>query len=64
MDQSENALVRLALVDPRQVKIVEMRYFAGLTIEETAEVLEISDATVKREWSLARAWLRRELGNI
>jgi RNA polymerase sigma factor (TIGR02999 family) len=60
----DEALVRLARVDPRQVKIVEMRYFAGLTIQETAEVLEVSDATVKREWNLARAWLRRELGSL
>jgi RNA polymerase sigma-70 factor, ECF subfamily len=57
----DEALKRLALIDPRQVQIVEMRYFGGLTIEETAEALAISDATVKREWTLARAWLRREL---
>lgn len=55
------ALTRLAAVDARQAQIVEMRYFGGLTIEETAQALEISDATVKREWTLARAWLRREL---
>lgn len=55
------ALTRLAELDERQAKIVEMRYFGGLTIEETAQVLGISDATVKREWTLARAWLRREL---
>jgi len=48
-------------MDPRQVQIVQMRYFGGLTIEETAQALEISDATVKREWALARAWLKREL---
>jgi RNA polymerase sigma factor (sigma-70 family) len=55
------ALTRLGELDERQAKIVEMRYFGGLTIEETAQVLNISDATVKREWTLARAWLRREL---
>jgi RNA polymerase sigma factor (TIGR02999 family) len=55
------ALVRLAGVDPRQVRVVEMRYFAGMTVEETADALDISPATVKREWSMARAWLRREL---
>ncbi|MEP7245985.1 MAG: sigma-70 family RNA polymerase sigma factor [Gammaproteobacteria bacterium] len=55
------ALTRLAALDPRQARIVEMRYFGGLTIEETAQAIEISDATVKREWTLARAWLRREL---
>ncbi len=57
----DEALKRLEELDPRQARVVEMRYFGGLTIEETAEALEISDATVKREWTLARAWLRREL---
>jgi RNA polymerase sigma factor (TIGR02999 family) len=57
----DEALTRLAALDERQAKIVEMRYFGGLTIEETAQALDISDATVKREWTLARAWLRREL---
>jgi len=56
------ALSRLAALDERQARIVELRYFAGLTIEETAEALEISPATVKREWLSARAWLQRELG--
>src|SRR5207248_2950841 len=55
------ALERLAAIDPRQARLVECRYFGGLNIEETAEVLEISPATVKREWVIARAWLRREL---
>lgn len=55
------ALERLAAFDQQQAKIVEMRYFGGLTVEETAEALEISPATVKRHWTLARAWLRREL---
>ena len=57
----DEALTRLAVIDNRQVQIVQMRYFGGLTIEETAQALEISDATVKREWALARAWLKREL---
>lgn len=57
----DEALTRLAAIDPRQVQIVQMRYFGGMTIEETAQALEISDATVKREWTLARAWLKREL---
>ena len=55
------ALEKLAALDPDQVRLVELRYFGGLTIEETAEALSVSPATVKREWALARAWLRREL---
>ncbi len=55
------ALERLAALDPRQARVVELRYFGGMNIEDTAEALEISPATVKREWSVARAWLRREL---
>jgi len=54
-------LERLATHDPQKSWIVELRFFGGLTIEETAEVLEISHATVEREWKMARAWLRREL---
>ena len=57
----DEALQRLVALDPDQARLVEMRYFAGLTIEETAEALGSSPATVKREWALARAWLRREL---
>ena len=57
----DDALNGLAATDAKQSQIVELRYFAGLTIEETAEVLAISVATVKREWSLARAWLYREM---
>jgi RNA polymerase sigma-70 factor, ECF subfamily len=57
----DEALTRLAALDPQQAKIVELRYFGGLTIEEAAETLEISPATVKRQWTRARAWLRREL---
>lgn len=56
-----DALDRLALLDPNQARLVELRYFGGLTIDETAEALGVSAATVKREWVLARAWLRREL---
>jgi len=57
----DNALERLAVVDERQVRIVECRFFGGMSIEETAEALQLSPATVKREWTLARAWLNREL---
>lgn len=57
----DEALGRLGQLDERQGRIVELRYFAGLTIEETAEALDISPATVKREWLSARAWLQREL---
>jgi len=56
-----DALEQLALMDPRQNRIVELRFFAGLSIEETAEVMQLSPATVKREWNSARAWLFREL---
>jgi RNA polymerase sigma-70 factor, ECF subfamily len=58
----DQALQRLEQIDTRQAQIVEMRYFGGLTVEQTAEAVGISEATVKREWTLARAWLRRELG--
>jgi len=57
----DEALTRLAKLDLQQAKVVELRYFTGLGIEETAQVLDISAATVKREWTMARAWLRREL---
>jgi RNA polymerase sigma factor (TIGR02999 family) len=57
----DEALSRLARLDPRQERIVELRYFSGLTVEDTAEALGISPATVKREWSMARAWLSREI---
>lgn len=56
-----DALGRLAEFDPGQARLVELRYFGGLTIEETAAALGVSPATVKREWAVARAWLRREL---
>ena len=55
------ALARLTKMDARQGSIVELRVFGGLTIEETAEVLNLSPATIKREWNVARLWLRREL---
>lgn len=55
------ALERLAVLDPAQARIVELRYFGGLNIDETAEALDVSPATVKREWAIARAWLQREL---
>jgi RNA polymerase sigma factor (TIGR02999 family) len=55
------ALEKLARLDEQQAKIVELRYFGGLTVEEAAEALDISPATVKRHWTLARAWLKREL---
>lgn len=59
----DKALNELAELDERQANIVELRYFSGLSIEETAEVLQISPATVKRDWSMAKAWLRSELGD-
>jgi RNA polymerase sigma factor (TIGR02999 family) len=55
------ALDELALIDPQQAQIVELKFFGGLSIEETAEVLGISHATVERDWKVARAWLRRQL---
>lgn len=58
----DKALNELAKLDERQVQIVELRYFSGLSVEETAEVLQISSRTVKRDWSMAKAWLRAELG--
>ena len=57
----DEALTRLEEIDPEQARIVELRYFAGLSIEETADALGISPATVKRRWALARAWLFRDL---
>lgn len=57
----DEALERLAAYDPEQVQIVELRYFAGLTVEETSRVVGRSPRTVKREWQLAKAWLHREL---
>jgi RNA polymerase sigma factor (TIGR02999 family) len=58
----DNALNELARLDPQQSRIVEMRFFGGLSIEDTAEIIGVSPTTVKREWATARAWLRREVG--
>ena len=57
----DDALQSLAKFDPRQSRIVELRYFGGLTIREVAEVMDLSDSTVEREWNTARLWLRREM---
>jgi RNA polymerase sigma-70 factor, ECF subfamily len=57
----DEALERLAALDPEQVRIIELRFFAGLTVEETARLVGRSSRTVKREWRLAKAWLYREL---
>ncbi|CAN5210805.1 hypothetical protein BH10ACI1_BH10ACI1_15300 [soil metagenome] len=57
----DKALNELAEMDEQQAKIVELRYFSGLSIAETAEVLKISTATVKRDWNMAKAWLHHEL---
>ena len=57
----DEALDRLAAIDQQQSRIVELRFFSGLTVEETAEVMSISPATVKRDWSMAKAWLHREI---
>lgn len=59
----DEALERLEALDARQCRVVECRFFAGLTIEETAEALGVSAATVKRDWTHARAWLNRALGD-
>ena len=58
----DQALTRLAALDPQQSRIVELRFFGGLTMEETAEVMHISPATIGREWRMAKAWLSAELG--
>jgi RNA polymerase sigma factor (TIGR02999 family) len=60
----DGALKELAEFDPQQSRIVELRFFGGLTIEETAEVVKLSPATIKREWSTAKAWLYHQLSNI
>lgn len=57
----DDALETLAKLDPQQARVVELRFFTGLSVEETAEVLQISPATVKREWTAAKAWLYREI---
>ncbi|MCX6544016.1 MAG: ECF-type sigma factor [Acidobacteria bacterium] len=57
----DRALVDLARLDPHHARVVELRFFGGLTVEETAEALHLSPATVKRHWTIAKAWLMREL---
>jgi RNA polymerase sigma factor (TIGR02999 family) len=59
----DDALTALAAIDERKSQVVELRFFGGLGVEETAEVLKVSPETVKRDWKLAKAWLRRELRN-
>ena len=60
----DEALTRLAEFDPEQAQIVELRYFGGLTVEETAEAVGVSPATVKRQWAMARAWLKQALEGL
>jgi RNA polymerase sigma factor (TIGR02999 family) len=57
------AMEKLEAIDPRQSRVVECRFFAGMSVEETAEALGVSPASVKRDWAVARAWLNRELGD-
>jgi len=57
----DDALITLEVVDPRKCQVVELRFFGGLTIEETAEVMQASHATIERDWTSARAWLYREI---
>lgn len=57
----DDALTRLAALEPRKAQVVELRFFGGLTVEETAEALDISPQSVLRDWKLARAWLTRDL---
>lgn len=59
----DDALVRLAVIDARQSRIVELRFFGGLSVEQTSEVVGVSPATIKREWQAARAWLYREIAS-
>ena len=58
----DDALKTLAILDPRKSRVVELRFFGGLSMEEVAEVLQVSPETVKRDWKLAKAWLLREMG--
>ena len=60
----DEALIRLAQLDARQAKVVELRFFAGLSIEETASVLDLGTATVERDWAFSKAWLQREIERI
>jgi RNA polymerase sigma factor (TIGR02999 family) len=59
----EEALCRLAKIDERKSRVVELRFYGGLSVEETAEVLQVSGITVMRDWNLAKAWLAREVRN-
>jgi RNA polymerase sigma-70 factor, ECF subfamily len=59
----DELLTRLAALDAQQERVVELRFFAGLSVEETAELMGISPATVKRDWAMAKAWLAREMGS-
>ena len=59
----DDALHKLADLSERQCRIVELRFFSGLTVEEVAEILDVSPRTVKGDWRVARAWLKRELGD-
>jgi RNA polymerase sigma factor (TIGR02999 family) len=60
----DGLLTRLTAMDPQQGRVVELRFFGGLSVEEAAELMDISPATVKREWAIAKAWLARELCKI
>lgn len=61
LEMLDQALGRLAKLDPRQAKVVELRYFSGLSIDETADVLGIANSTVRLDWNLAKAWLKKEM---
>ena len=58
----EDALTKLTKLDPRQAQMVELRFFGGLSVAEVAKVMGLSKRSVEREWTMVRAWLRRELG--
>jgi RNA polymerase sigma factor (TIGR02999 family) len=57
----DEALERLAKLDPRQARVIELRFFGGLSVEQTAEILGVGPRTIDRDWKIARGWLRREL---
>ena len=57
----DEALERLAAIDPRKARVVEMRFFGGLSVEESAEALDVSEVTVRRDWQFAKTWLLREI---
>jgi RNA polymerase sigma factor (sigma-70 family) len=60
----DEAFAHLQIVDSRKARVVELRYFGGMTVEEVAEVLDVHPNTVIRDWALAKAWLKRELGRM